>query len=94
MEPEVKKFDWKRLLITLGIILATALIIGGLIYYAMDQQAKKDKETANNQAQDLQKQIDELKSATTSTAANNTTGTTQISLANNKATFALPPTGN
>lgn len=76
MEPEVKKFDWQRLLITVGIVIITAGAIGGSVYYVMNLQATKDKETANKTAQDLQKQIDELKKVQTSTITTIPTTTT------------------
>jgi type II secretory pathway pseudopilin PulG len=70
---EKPKFNWKRLLITIGIVIITAGAIGGSIYYVMNQQATKDKKTADKQAQDLQKQIDDLKKAQESKT--NTTAT-------------------
>lgn len=73
MEPielnEKTKLNWKRLLITIGIVIITASAIGGSVYYVMNQQAQKDKESAEKTAQDLQKQIDDLKKT-------ETTGTT------------------
>ena len=80
MEPtelnEKPKFNWKRLLITVGIVIITAGAIGGSVYYVMNQQATKDKESAEKTAQDLQKQIDDLKKTTTSTSTTTTTPTT------------------
>jgi len=65
MEPnelnDKPKFNWKRLLITVGIVIVTAGAIGGSVYYVMNQQAQKDKESAEKTAQDLQGQMEELK---------------------------------
>lgn len=66
MEPqENKKVNWKRLSIMVAIVLVTALAIGGTTWYLMDQNAKKDKEASDKQAQELQKQIDASKQTTT-----------------------------
>lgn len=43
-------FNWKRLLITVTYVVITALVIGGTVWYFMDQQAKED-------AEEYQKQI-------------------------------------
>jgi hypothetical protein len=79
MEPtelnEKTKFNWQRSLITVGIVIVTAGIIGGTTWYVMNQQATKDKETANKTAQDLQKQIDDLKKTQTTTSTTTTTTT-------------------
>jgi len=80
MEPnelnEKPKFNWKRLLITVGIVIVTAGAIGGSVYYVMNQQAQKDKESAEKTAQDLQKQIDDLKKTETATSTTTTPTTT------------------
>lgn len=61
MEPQEKpKFHWKRLLITVGIVIVTAGVIGGSIWYVMDKQAKKDEIAAEKRIQDLRQQIDDL----------------------------------
>ncbi|MCL5093539.1 MAG: hypothetical protein M1355_00140 [Patescibacteria group bacterium] len=73
MPAESEKLNSKRLFITLGIVIITAGAIGGSVYYVMDQQAKKDKETANKQTQDLLKQVEELKKAQTNTTTTTTT---------------------
>ncbi len=79
MEPnelnDEPKLNWKRLLITVGIVIFTAGAIGGSVYYVMNQQAQKDKESAEKTAQDLQKQIDDLKKTETTTATPTTTTT-------------------
>lgn len=38
---EQEKFNWKRLLITLGIVLITAIAVGGSVYYVMNEQIKE-----------------------------------------------------
>lgn len=61
MEPNEKpKFEWQRMLITTGIVLLAALVVGGATWYVMDKSAKEIK-TANDQSvAALQKQIDDL----------------------------------
>ena len=62
MENETKKkFNWKRLLITLGIVIVTTVVIGVVTWFLMDQQAKNEKMFNDKQLQELQKQINELK---------------------------------
>lgn len=63
MEPENKKINLTRLLITLGIVLFTALAIGGSTYYVMSSNAKKEKEAQDKQTAEMQKQIDDLQKA-------------------------------
>jgi hypothetical protein len=41
---EKPKFSWSRLLITLGIVVFTAAIIGGGVWYVMDRETKKSEE--------------------------------------------------
>ena len=80
MEPnelnDKPKINWKRLLITVGIVIVTAGAIGGSVYYVMNQQAQKDKESAEKTVQDLQTQIDDLKKTDTTTIPTTNTGTT------------------
>jgi type II secretory pathway pseudopilin PulG len=80
MEPtelnEKPKFNWQRLLITVGIVIVTAGAIGGSVYYVMNQQAQKDKESAEKTAQDLQKQVADLQKTQTKTVTTTTPATT------------------
>ena len=62
MENETKeKINWKRLLITLGIVIVTTVVIGGVTWFFMDQQAKDEKTANDKQILELEKQISELK---------------------------------
>jgi hypothetical protein len=76
MEPNEKKFNWKRSLITICIVLLTSAAVGGAVWYVMDQQVKKDAEAKKTELEVMQKQIDELKTKSTSTATPATTTTT------------------
>lgn len=64
---EKSKFNWQRMLITIGIVVVTAVVFAGGVWYVMDRQAKKDREGARKTAQDLQQQIDDLKKTQAST---------------------------
>ncbi len=57
-------FNTKRLLITLSFVLLTALIVGGTTWYVMNEKNKSDREN-------LQIQIDELKTKDKSSSATN-----------------------
>ncbi len=61
MEAE-KKFSWGDVLVIFCVVLATAAIVGGLVYYFTNRQAQSDKSAANSQIQSLQEQVDSLKS--------------------------------
>jgi len=69
---EKPKFNAKPLLITIGIFIISVGAVGGLVYYAMNQQLQKDRESAQKTIQDLQKQIAEMKKASTTTSASTT----------------------
>lgn len=65
MEPEVKeKFNWKRLFITIAIVIFTSAVVGGVVWYMMDLEAREQKNLYETQVQSLQNQIDELKKET------------------------------
>lgn len=69
MEPNEKpKFDWKRLLITTGIVLVATLVVGGTTWYVMDKSAKEVQKANEESIAALEKQIDE-KSTTSKTSA-------------------------
>jgi hypothetical protein len=63
MESEKPKFNWQRMLITLGIVVATAAVVGGTTWYIMDKNAKDVQATNEKSAAELQLQADELKVA-------------------------------
>ncbi len=60
MDGQKENLNWERLLITLGIVVVTAGVIGGMTWYFMDKQAKHEKTANDKQILSLQKQIDEL----------------------------------
>ncbi len=55
MEKEL--FNWKRFSITLGLVLLTATIVGGITWYYMNETLETQKETINSQ----QVQLDKLR---------------------------------
>jgi hypothetical protein len=67
MEPEKPKFNWKRLLITVSVVILTAGLFGGGVWYFMDQSDKKTKKANEDEIASLQKQINDLKADTTTT---------------------------
>lgn len=64
---EKPRFNWKRLVITTGIALIVAGVIGGTVWYLMNQQAKRVADSNAKQVADLEKQIEDLKKAKTTT---------------------------
>jgi type II secretory pathway pseudopilin PulG len=91
MEPEATsekpRFNWKRLLVTVGIVLLAASLIGGTVWYFMDKQAREDRAAAEETAQELQKQIDDLDkkiTVTSTTSTPNSTKTTTTTLTNDQ----------
>ena len=67
MDKQKGNLNWKRLLITLGIVIVTTVVIGGVTWYLMDQQAKNEKTANDKQVLELQKQIDDLQKIGVST---------------------------
>jgi len=83
MEPEKPKFSWKRLLVTVGIVILATGSVGGGVWYVMDQSAKQIKADNEKSEAALQKQIDELKKSQdkvteTSTTTANTNETCNL----------------
>lgn len=72
---EKSKFSWVRLLITVGIVIITAGIVGGSIWYYMDQNAKKVKESNDSEILSLQKQVNDLNETQTTTSTTPTIST-------------------
>lgn len=66
-EQPKSSFDWKRSLITVAILLVTAGVVGGTVWYIMDQNAKDVAASNAKSEAALQKQIDELNAKETST---------------------------
>lgn len=60
MEPENKKVNVKRLLITIGIVLVTALAFGGSTYYVLSTNTAKEKEATDRQIAEMQEKINDL----------------------------------
>ncbi len=75
-EKSKEKVNVKRLLITIAIVLVTALVVGGVTWYYMDKNAKDLKEANDKEIQALEKQITILKKAET-TGNNNTAASNQ-----------------
>ncbi len=98
MEPnemnEKPKFNWQRLLITVGIVIVTAGAIGGSTWYVMNQQAKNDKANTDKQVSDLQKQVADLQKAQTKTTTATTPATTSTSNNSNTTTSYTNGTTN
>jgi len=63
MDLKKLKVDWTRVLITAGIVIFSALVVGGTTWYVMDKGAK-EVDTANEaQAEELQTKISKLEEA-------------------------------
>lgn len=58
-----EKLNWQRLLITAGIVLVTAVAVGGTVWYLMDKNAKSVADSNTKSISALQKQVNELKNA-------------------------------
>jgi hypothetical protein len=73
MEQETNsKINWKRLLITTAIVVATAGIIGGTVWYFMDREQKNKQQEIDN----LSKQIEAQKSKDTKSQSETPKSTT------------------
>jgi cell division protein FtsB len=72
---EKEQLNWKRLLITLIIVFATALVTGGSVYYTMDRLAKDEKKSSESESQKLRSQLFEIQKSKneTTNAANGKT---------------------
>jgi hypothetical protein len=51
---EQEKLNWKRLLITIVIVLVTAGAVGGAVWYAMDMRAQADKDAFEQRIKTLE----------------------------------------
>lgn len=60
MDPEKPKFNWQRMLITSGIVLFAALVVGGTTWYVMDKSAREIKTANDASTATMQKQISTL----------------------------------
>lgn len=60
MELNKIKIDWKRVLITAGLVIFSALVVGGTTWYVMDKGAKDTKEANDREVVELQKKIDKM----------------------------------
>ena len=82
MDEIKEKLNWQRLAITSGIVLLTAGVIGGGIWYYMNKNELAQTKSYNDTVSSLQKQINELKaeakSASTSQATTTLPDTTQL----------------
>lgn len=54
MEEKKEKINVKRLTITIIIVIVTALVVGGTVWYVMDKQAKLEQESKEKEIQELQ----------------------------------------
>ena len=90
-ETTKEKINWQRLLITSGLVLATAAIIGGGVWYYMNQNEQAQTKSYNDSVASLQKQIDELKTKQTSAATKTTptTSTADVAYTNTFANFSF-----
>lgn len=60
MDLKKLKVDWKRVLITAGIVLLSALVVGGTTWYIMDKSSREVVAANEASVSSLQKQIDAL----------------------------------
>lgn len=72
---EKQKFNWKRSLITIVIVLVTAGVVGGVTWYLMDRNANDIKAANDKSMEALQKTITDLKSQITDLESKTTTTT-------------------
>jgi len=70
-ENKAPLLDWKRLLITIAIILVTAVVVGGGVWLFSNQYEKSLLSTNTNELKILQKQLDDLRKNQIQTAAGN-----------------------
>jgi len=73
------EFNWKRSLITIGIVFVTAGVVGGTVWYIMDQNQKSIEESNAQQTAAMQKQINDVKNTVSEEVETKTT-TTQPAL--------------
>jgi hypothetical protein len=73
MNEEKPGINWKRIIITTAFVLLSAAIVGGTTWYIMDKNANDIKASNDKSVSELQKQIDELKTAKADTLATPTT---------------------
>jgi hypothetical protein len=72
MEKEIETkeiLNWQRLAVTVGIVLVTAAVVGGTVWYLMDQNAQSIADSNKKSTSVLEKQVSELKGSSTTTAA-------------------------
>ncbi len=92
-ETTKEAFNWQRLLITTGLVLATAAIVGGGIWYFMNQNEVAQTKSYNDSVASLQKQIDTLnkkvtaQTMTSSSSSNSTTASSSSSTETNDQIF-------
>jgi hypothetical protein len=78
---EQEKFNWKRLLIIIGIVFFAAIAVGGSTYYVMGVQQKKEIDQFEKIIEEMEKQKDaklELRDTKNNAASNNTKDTTPV----------------
>jgi hypothetical protein len=57
---EKKKVDWKKVLITLALVLLTGVVVGGGVWYYMDQNDQAQQKACDSSINSKQSQIDTL----------------------------------
>lgn len=100
MEEQKTKFDWKRSLITIALVLFTAAVVGGTVWYVMDQNAKNEKEATDKSIQALENTVNKLKEEAekveSTATTENSTSETPISISRlfvQDWIDSAPPTG-
>ena len=94
MDEQKEKLNWKRLLITLGLVIVTAVVIGSSVWYIMDSNMKKERIASDKSVQELRKTIRDL--SETKKSAKLTTDVTADSKTYKNAEygFQMPLTNN
>jgi hypothetical protein len=72
--------DWKRLLITTGIVLFSAIVVGTTTWYVMDRSAKDTKEASDKSVLELQKRISKLEESGDTPTSTEKTGDELLSI--------------
>jgi hypothetical protein len=96
-KPDKPGFNWKRSLVTIAIVLLTALVVGGTTWYIMNTNSNSINTSNNSTINAMQTNINNLKSKitslekpTTTTQTTQTSANQTLSLLGGKINFTIP----